>query len=127
MPGQLPDGRRDGLRPARADREHENRQVGPGKLASEDLGELVDRAGSERLLGQQERAGAALDLVAELRRIRARDGRDPGRREDPDGELSVAPARCEDEDPQVGAGGTVAGSIDQRSPLADRASTFPRN
>ena len=78
MPGQLPDGRRDGLRPARTDREHENRQIGPGELAAEDLGELADRAGSERLLGQQERAGAALDLVAKVRGVRARDGEDPG-------------------------------------------------
>ncbi len=67
-----------------------------------------------------------LDLVVKIRRIDADDGGDVGLRENPDSQLGVAPARRENENPEVGAG-TVAGDIVQRSPLADNASTCPRN
>jgi hypothetical protein len=96
-------------------------------LGPEDLGELLEYGRSQDLLREEERSGPALDLVVKIRRIDADDGGDAGLLENPDSQLAVAPARRENENPEVGAGGTVAGNIAQRPPLADSASAFPRN
>ena len=82
-------------------REHEDRQVGPGRLRPEHRAHAPDRRGNERLLGDQGHAGAGLELGREVVDVAANVRAQPGLGEHVGREYGVASRRREHQHPEV--------------------------
>src|SRR4029077_3326563 len=86
--------------------EDDQRQVRPRTLFAEDLAEGLQRAGLERLLGEDGHGGAGLDLLEENVVVQAGETHQALLGQELTGQGGVPPGRREDEDPFLGIGVT---------------------